>query len=83
MIGVCPSQQASLGNNLWSIAAGPRVRLAMNLYWRGITVAIEVITALNTLGLVGALPPLLNVVAQSIWGAAHRRFRPLWTASPH
>jgi hypothetical protein len=53
------------------------------MYWRGISIAIEVITAVNTLGLVGALPPLLNVVAKAIGSAADRLFRPMITASPH
>jgi hypothetical protein len=53
------------------------------MYWRGISIAIEVITAINTLGLVGALPLLLHVVAKSICRAADRLFRPMIAASPH
>ena len=83
MIAACPCLHASLGSDSWSIAAGSRVRRAVAMYWRGISIAIEVITAVNTLGLVGALPPLLNVVAKAIGSAADRLFRPMITASPH
>jgi len=83
VIAVCPCLHASLGSDSWSIVAGSRVRRTVAMYWRGISIAIEVITAINTLGLVGALPPLLHVVAKSICRAADRLFRPMIAASPH
>jgi hypothetical protein len=83
VIAVFPRLHASLGSDLWPIGAGARIRLGLGVYWRGISIAIEVITALATLGLVGALPPLLNAIAKPIRSATARLFRPLVKASPH
>lgn len=83
MIAIFPRLHSGLIADLWSIVGGLRVRLGAGIYWRGIAIAIEVVSALVTVGILGALPPLLDVVAKSIRSAAARFFVPLIKASPH
>lgn len=66
MIAIAPRLHASLIGDLWSITASLRVRFGVAAYWRGIAIAIEIISALATLGIVAALPVLLTIVAKPI-----------------
>lgn len=83
MIAFFPRPHGGLIGDLLSIVGGSRVRLGVDLYWRGIANAIEVISALATFGIVAALPLLLNVVAKSIRSASARFIMPLIKASLH
>lgn len=73
MIAVSPRLHGSLIGDLWSIALGLRVRFGVGIYWRGIAIAIEVISALATLGVVAALPLLLTIIIKPIRSVVETR----------
>jgi len=81
VIAVSPRLHGIFIGDLSSIVGGLRVRLGAGIYWRGIAIAIEVISALATLGIVAALPPLLTIVAKPIRSVIVGFFVPLITAS--
>ncbi len=83
MIAVSPRPHRSLIGDLWSVALGSRVRLGVGIYWRGIAIVIDVISALATLGIVAALPPLLMIVAKPIRSVVVGFVVPLITAFPN
>lgn len=82
MIPVSPRLHGIFIGDLWSIALGSRFRFGVGLYWRGIALVIEVISALATLGILAALPPLLTIVAKPIRNVVLGFFVPLITPSP-
>ncbi len=72
MIAVFPRLHGNPIGDLWSIVAGLRARFSVGLYWRGIAIAVDVISAFATLGILAALPALLTIVAKPIRDAMVR-----------
>jgi len=81
VIAVSPRLHPGLIGDLWSIIGAAGLRLKVGVYWRGIAIAIEVVSALATLGIVAALPLLLTVIAKPIRSVMAGFVVPLRTAS--
>ncbi len=66
MIAALPRVHAGFAGDRWSLVAGPRVRSGVGIYWRGIGIAVEVVSAFATLGIVAALPVLIAIATRAL-----------------